>query len=450
MTSGNCKIRDAQEGDRPPLVVGGGFAGLAAAALLAERGLRPIVLEARGRLGGRSTAFEDRETGERVDNGQHVLFGCYTETLAFLHRIGADGNVRTQPSLAIPFIDEHGARSELRCPRLPAPLHLLAGVLQWTAIPLRDRLSALKLAPALLRRTTAPARGTVADWLRAHGQSPRLITALWEPLAVAALNQPIESAAAAPFVTVVRRMFGPDPGAAAIVLPAVPLDEMYAEPARRFIERHGGEVRTGALARITTGEDGVAGVSVRGEAIPASWVIAAVPWHALPALFPDPAPALRGALDAAARTASMPIVTVNLWYDRVVMDEPFVGLIGRPIHWIFDKRQVFGEQASHLSLVVSAAGTLDGIAREDLIALADREVRAALPGARDASLRGATVVREKRATFSLAIDQPARPAARTSIPGLVLAGDWIDTALPSTIEGAVLSGHTAARLLLDS
>ncbi len=431
-------------------MVGGGFAGLSAASVLAERGLRPIVLEARGRLGGRSTAFVDRESGEHVDNGQHVLFGCYTETRTFLRRIGADGNVRTQPSLAIPFVNERGTRSELRCPRLPAPLHLLAGVLTWTAIPLRDRLSALKLAPALLRRNTAPITGTVADWLRAHGQSSRLITALWEPLAVAALNQSIESAAAAPFVTVVRRMFGPDPEAAAIVLPAVPLDEMYAEPARRFIERHGGEVRTDALARIATTSDGVGGVSVRGDAIPASQVIAAVPWHALPALFPSPASALDTILDAAARTAPMPIVTVNLWYDRVVMDEPFVGLIGRTIHWIFDKRQVFGEHASHLSLVVSAAGTLDGIGREDLIALADREVRAALPGARDASLRGGTVVREKRATFSLALDQPPRPPARTPVPGLILAGDWIDTALPSTIEGAVLSGHTAARLLLDS
>jgi squalene-associated FAD-dependent desaturase len=437
------------------LVVGGGFAGLSAAAMLAERGLKPIVLEARGRLGGRATAFEDRDTGERVDNGQHVLFGCYTETLAFLRRIGADGNVRMQPSLAIPFIDERGARSELRCPGLPAPLHLLAGVLTWNAIPLADRLSALRLAPALLRarsgsQATQPVRGTVADWLRAHGQSSRLITALWEPLAVAALNQSIETADAAPFVTVLGRMFGPDPGAAALVLPTVPLDDMYAGPARSFIERLGGQVRTDALARVSTDAAGVTGVAVRGEPIPASTVIAAVPWHALPALFTDPAAALRTTLDAASRTGSMPIVTVNLWYDRVVMDEPFVGLIGRTIHWIFDKRRVFGEHASHLSLVVSAAGALDGMPREELIALADREVRAALGAARAAQLVRGTVVRERRATFSLAAGGPPRPAARTAVPGLILAGDWIETALPSTIEGAVLSGHTAARLLLDS
>ena len=444
------------QGVRPPVVVGGGFAGLSAAAVLAERGLCPIVLEARGRLGGRATAFRDRDTGELVDNGQHVLFGCYLETLAFLRRIGADANVRVQGTMEIPFIDEHGTRSVLRCPRLPAPLHLLAGVLGWTAIPLADRLSALRLAPAFLRarRTGEPnpadVEGTVGEWLRAHGQSGRLIDALWEPLAVAALNQSIATAAAAPFVTVLARMFGPDPAAAALVLPTRPLDEMYADPARAFIERRGGTVRTDALARIVTDISGVCAVEVRGERILTRQVIAAVPWHSMHTLFTDAPAALAPLLAAASATASMPIVTVNLWYDRVVMNEPFVGLIGRTIHWIFDKRQVFADNASHLSLVVSAAGALDEVSREGLVALADREVRAALPGARTATLVRGTVVREKRATFSLAPGQPRRPGTTTLVPGLFLAGDWIDTALPSTIEGAVVSGHAAARALLEA
>ena len=442
-------------GAGPPIVIGGGFAGLSAAAKLAEGGRRPLVLEARGRLGGRATAFQDRATGERVDNGQHVLFGCYTETLAFLQRIGAGANIRMQPTMEIPFIDERGTRSTLRCPRLPAPLHLLAGVLGWTAIPLADRLSALRLGPALLRaRGTATnvtrVEGTVAEWLRGHGQSTRLVEALWEPLAVAALNQSIGTAAAGPFVTVLARMFGPDPAAAALVLPTRPLDEMYAEPARAFIERHGGAVRTDALARVLTDASGVCGVEVRGERIPVRQVIAAVPWHSLDKLFVDPPAALAPVLAAGAATASMPIVTVNLWYDRVVMDEPFVGLIGRTIHWIFDKRQVFGGRASHLSLVVSAASDLDTTSREDLLTLADREVRAALPGARAAALVRGTVVREKQATFSLAPGQPRRPGTITAVAGLFLAGDWIDTSLPSTIEGAVVSGHAAAGALSEA
>src|SRR3954470_20016658 len=95
-------------------VIGGGVAGLSAATALAEAGQRVLVLEARGLLGGRATAFIDRETGELVDNGQHVMFGCYHETFALLRRIGAEDNVRVQAALEVPYLDEHGARSVLR------------------------------------------------------------------------------------------------------------------------------------------------------------------------------------------------------------------------------------------------------------------------------------------------------------------------------------------------
>jgi hydroxysqualene dehydroxylase len=146
---------------------------------------------------------------------------------------------------------------------------------------------------------------------------------------------------------------------------------------------------------------------------------------------------------------SMPIVTVNMWYDRTVMSEPFVGLPGRTMQWVFDKRVTFGETASHLSLVSSGASAIAGRSSQELIALASDEIRHALPGARQGTVVRATVVRERRATFSLAPGQPARPGTRTNISGLFLAGDWTDTGLPATIEGAVLSGHAAARAILE-
>lgn len=437
------------------VVIGGGFAGLTAASLLAERGHRVLVLDARPRLGGRATAFEDRETGELVDNGQHVLFGCYRETLAFLKRIGAEQNVHTQPTLEIPFIGVDGRRSVLRCPSwLPAPLHLLGGILGWRGLPLQDRLSALRLAPGVARsappQPPAADTQTVARWLRAHGQSERLITALWEPLAVAALNQPIDQAAAAPFARVLAEMFGRDRTAASLVLPAKPLHAMYAGPARAFIERHGGEVRTNALARIVADDSGVTAVEVRGERMQAGAVIAAVPWHAVSTLFITPPTTLAATIANASAMASMPIVTVNLWYDRVVMDEPFVGLTGRTVQWVFDKRRIFGEASSHLSLVVSAAEAVTPLTRDELVAIAVRDVADALPAARRATLVRAGVVREKQATFSLSPGQPDRPPNRTGVRGLVLAGDWTDTGLPGTIESAARSGHLAALAMLNS
>lgn len=443
----------------PVVVIGGGFAGLSAAAALAARGTRVIVADARAQLGGRATAFRDRDTGELVDNGQHVLFGCYRATFEFLNRIEAADRVRVQPSLMVPYIDRAGRRTVLRCPPLPSPFHLLAGVLGWSALPWGDRMSVLRLAAPLrrarhqLRRTgsvTAHPNGTVSEWLIAHGQRETLRSWLWEPLAVAALNQSPAVAAASPFVRVLAQMFGPDPHDSALVLPARPLHEMYAEPARRFIESRGGEVRLNALARVVVENGRVCGVDIRGARIEATRVIAAVPWFDLGRLFGAvPPPQLAPVLSSAAATESMPIVTVNLWYSARVMDEAFVGLPGREMQWVFDKRIAFGSQASHLSLVSSGASRLTSMSRDELTSLAAREVEEAIPAATRDRLIRATVIREKNATFSLAPGQPARPSTKTPVRGLYLAGDWIDTGLPGTIESAVVSGHAAAESLIS-
>ncbi len=442
----------------PILIVGAGFAGLSAAAALADGGRKVIVLDARAQPGGRATAFAERETGELVDNGQHVLFGCYRATFEFLRRIGAMDHVRFQSSLSVPYIDRSGGRSMLRCPALPSPLHLLAGVLDWDAMPWGDRLAAIKLAGPLRRArrelkqtgaVTADPAGTVSQWLDAHGQRRKLRAWLWEPLAVAALNQSPDEASASPFVRVLAEMFGRDPAAASIVVPGRPLHQMYAEPARRFIEARGGEVRLNALARLAIEHGRVRGVDVRGERIETSTVLSTVPWFDLKRLFAGAPPSsLAPAVASAAAMDSMPIVTVNLWYDRRVMDEAFVGLPGREMQWVFDKRFAFGGDTSHLSLISSGAVRLAKMGNAELIALADREMREALPGARDARLTRATAIREKQATFSLAPGQPSRPGTRTAVPGLYLAGDWIDTGLPGTIESAVVSGHRAADTIL--
>jgi len=421
------------------VVVGAGFAGLSAAVRLTKRGARVLVLEARSRLGGRATAFTDRETGELVDNGQHVLMGCYTDTLAFLSDIDAMEHVSVQRQLSITMIDRDGRQSRLVCPTLPSPLHLLAGVIEWDALGWRDRLCVLRLAgpPKALPDETVDA------WLKRHGQTPRIREMLWEPLALAALNQSVTEASAPPFARVLAEMFGPDPNAAAIVLPVKPLHEMYAEPARAFIERAGGSVRTGTPASIWLSRAG-ASVEAGGERWTPRATISAVPWFALDSLISGDKALLGDVVGRASRLTSSPIVTVNLWFDRVVMEQPFIGLPGRDMQWVFDKRQVFGGDASHLSLVSSGASPLVAKTNAELIAAAHQELADAMPEVRAARLVRSTVVREPRATFSLAPGQPARPDTRTPVPGFFLAGDWIDTGLPATIESASRSGHRAA------
>lgn len=440
----------ARDHEPDVVIIGGGVAGLSAATSLAARGVRVSVLEARPTLGGRTNAFTDPATGERVDNGQHVLMGSCHETFRFLRRIGSESAVRLQPSLSIGIVDRNGQQSSLRCPPLPAPLHLIGGLLRWSALDWKDRLAARHILRGVRLQADPPHRPaeaghyehrpadaghleqeTVREWLVASGQTPRLIELLWEPFAVAALNQSIDVAAAAPFAAVLRRMFTLDRRDSSLGLPVKPLDEVFARPARDFVERHGGAVRTGVTARL-------------GPAWGAKAVVCAVPWHALPGVFLERPPALEETLVAAANTDASAIVTVNLWLDRPIMTDAFVGLPGRAMQWVFDKQRLFGEASTHLSLVSSGANALVNRSNDELVALATSELMTSIPGARAAAVRRGVAVREKRATFSVAPGQPKRPGTRTGVPGLFLAGDWIETGLPATIEGAIASGHAAA------
>lgn len=432
------QTRPAAPGDDADVVIiGGGVAGLSAATSLAERGARVVVLEARPALGGRTSSYSVPAAEGRADNGQHILMGCYDETFSYLRRVGVASKVTIRSGLSADSVDAAGQWSRLSCPALPSPLNLLAGLWRWPALSMRDRLAVLRLA---LRKTPLPSE-TVQAWLTRIGQTPRLIEMLWEPLAIAALNQPIDVAAAAPFAEVIDRMVKGRNGAS-LVVPNVPLDELFAQPARAFIEQRDGAVRTQAQARLAFDDDHVS-VRVDQQRLTARAVIAAVEWNALDRLCPEPHPSLQPIWQAAAATTASPIVSAHLWLDRRVLDVPFIGLPRRPWQWVFDVGATWGAP-NQLSFVASAADGMPEQSNDALIESALEILRDVTPKARAATLRHGLVVRERRATFSVAPDAPPRPANQTRVPGFFLAGDWIGTTLPATIESAAASGHAAA------
>ena len=334
-------------------------------------------------------------------------------------------------------------------------------MLEWDELGWAERLAAIQmLGPiAKARRgvgkeavgADSSSSETVREWLVRHGQGPRLRELLWEPLALAALNQPAERVAADPFVRVLARLCGPGPRDAAVGLPARPLAQFYAEPARRFIEARAGQVRTGTAGRVATVDNQLVGVVARKELIPVRAVVVAVPWFALTTVF-DPVPSvLARVVEQASSMASSPIVTVHRWLEGVRLEHPFVGLVGRTNQWVFDAGGNTGEASGHVTFVASGARDLVRRSNRELVDLAFDDLSATIAGGRTARLVRGLVIREPRATFSLEPGQPARPATRyRPSEGSCSPAIGLRTGLPGTIESAVLSGHRAAAEAVDA
>jgi squalene-associated FAD-dependent desaturase len=441
-------------------VIGAGFAGLAAAVGLQERRHHVTLLERRGVLGGRATSYRDAVSGEDVDNGTHLMVGAYAATFDLVRRAGAEDLLLFQSDLHIDYVDDRGW-SSLDCPPMVAPLHLLVGLLG-LRLPWSVRWQALRLG--LAARFGKPPLGlTLAEYFRRTGQGADARRLLWDPLATAILNEAPERAAAILFYNVYREAFLARRDASRLVFLRRGYAELHERVARYFRHR-GGVLCRRALAESISVEGGRArGVrySQRAETrddirrgkpavedfVDADAVIAAVPWNAVAGLVPEPLrtqPPFAGL----ARLGGSPIVSVEMWLDKRVVERPMVGLRDSEMEWVFDKGAIYGRAGppQHLAFIVSAARRSAARTNQELIASAEASLRRYFPAMATAAVTRSLVLREADATFASDPEAEAlRPGPVTAVRGLYLAGDWTATGLPATIEGAVRSGLAAAR-----
>ncbi len=426
------------------IVIGGGLAGLAAAAALGGAGHSVKVFEARPFPGGRATSYEIGTGGEAelIDNCQHILLRCCVNLLDFYRRLDVEKDIAFHREFT--FIEPGGRRSVLKSGVFPAPAHFTESFLKLTFLNAREKLAVGRALLAIAResRRADLDRITMLDWLREKRQPARAIERFWRQVLVSAVNEELDRMAASHGFQVFRLGFLARPEAYQMGIPAVPLGELYSRETWKRLPNVRLHFRT-PVTSVAIHSDIVRYLSTDGPSGEiqhrADYYVSALPFEKFAAVIPG----LPVNLDPFEHS---PITGIHLWFDRPVTDLPHATLLDRTIQWMFNKRE-----GRYLQLVVSASRSLVETPRAEVIALALRELAEFFPLVREARLEKAHVVKEIRATFSAKPGlEPFRPVARTRIANLFLAGDWTRSGWPATMEGAVRSGYLAAEALTEA
>ncbi|HEY3835796.1 MAG TPA: hydroxysqualene dehydroxylase HpnE [Bryobacteraceae bacterium] len=430
------------------IIIGGGLAGLAAAAALASLRFQVEILESRAFLGGRATSWPanapasspgnpEADSTELLDNCQHVLMRCCVNLLDFYRRLGVAESIRFHRTFY--FIEPGGRVSTLKRGILPAPAHFAGSFLGMDCLGPGDKFAIARAMLAIRREHARPELDqiTMMQWLQRHHQTPLAIERFWRQVLVSAINEELDRMAAAHGLQVFWLGMLARPDSYEMGVPAVPLRDLYREDLWQRIGNVTLRPRT-PVTEVDTGRGNVTGVRAGEKYFAADYYICALPFERLPGVVPD--------LGLTTHNwQHSPITGIHLWFDRPITSLPHATLLDRTIQWMFNK-----SEGRYIQLVVSASRSLVEMSRADVIALAVRELADFFPEVTNATLERAHVVKELRATFSARPGMEAlRPLPKTIYGNFFLAGDWTRTGWPATMEGAVRSGYAAADALLE-
>lgn len=415
-------------------IIGGGWAGFAAAVELSNAGFPVTVFETAPNFGGRARGFQHKHA--TLDNGQHILLGAYHETLRLMRLVGVDVDTTL---LRLPLTLEIADQFQLKTPCLPAPLHLLTGLLTAKGLSLADRLVTLRFVAALrLKNFRLVQDQTVAALLAK--QPEKAVKWLWEPLCVAALNTPIHMASAQVFLNVLRDSFSRARADSDLLLPRTDLSTLFPKAAAQFITQRGGTIHTGTTVNALRLLEH--GAEVNGERF--SHVICAVAPHQLNTLL-QAVPEAATTLTLVNRFTYQPIATVYLQYPADTrLPCPMLGLGNGHAQWVFDRGVLCGQHGL-LAASISAEGDYRDLDHAQLATHVHHQLQAIIPSL--ATPEWQQVIVEKRATFAC-IANLQRPPNTTRHPRLFIAGDYTAGEYPATLEGAVRSGVKCAQLIL--
>ena len=420
-------------------IIGGGWAGMSAAVELAAHDIAVTVYEAGQTLGGRARRVD--VDGVAVDNGLHILIGAYSETLRAIEKVSPPGE--TPKLRRMPLQLRIEPDFEMRAPRLPSPLHVGAALAFASGLAIADKLAAIRFMRSQRSTGFQCESGLSVDALLQRLQQPaNLVSCLWAPLCIAALNTNPAQADAQIFLNVLQDCLAGPRSASDLLLPSTDFSALFPEPAAAYVERKGGRVHRGTTVKSLRMVENGFEVKTKSANHHSHTIIAVGP-HRLELVGREIAP-LAPQIAMVRKFTYQPIFSVFLQYpENVRLQVPMIGMRHGLSQWIFDRGQLC-DQPGMLAVVISAKGTHQELPQNELARQVHEELRSrfALPDP-----LWSRVIAEKRATFSCTPDLQ-RPESRTPVPRLFIAGDYTRSRYPATLESAVRSGQSCANFIV--
>jgi len=429
-------------------VVGAGWAGLSAAVSLSHHGCKVTLIEASQQIGGRARDILANQ--QTLDNGQHILIGAYKALLELLEVIGiseSDAFIRTPLNLRIESLNSTGLH--ISAAKLTNPLHMLFAILGAEGLSAIEKWAITRFWLTLLLSNFSIKNDTpLFAFLKQNKQSERIISLFWAPLCIAALNTPIDTASSQVFLTVLKNSFTRRRANSDLLLPKTSLGGILPKPAAAFIQRHGGKIITGErVNQIHLNGEQIHSIETNKGKYQTSHLVLATPFKQTSKLL--------SAFDVFAEFTNAinlldhePITTLYMQYpDSVRIDGYMVGISDATTQWLIDRRTC--GQAGLIAAVISASGKHMSMSKDMLIHTVLKETAQLFP--EWPAPESTVLLREKQATFSCrANSEHFRPAPGFLGKKIWVAGDYLNTGLPATLEGAVMTGLQCAREIINS
>ncbi len=435
------------------IIIGAGIAGISAALELINANYEIHLYEQKNEIGGRVSSIFDKFSNEYIDNGQHLLIGAYHNFLNFLEKIKRRKYIEEQTSLSVTFLDNNLVKDTLNTSKLPWKFGVIYGLFSLRQIDLQEKVNLIILFIKIQLDLVDFKDISCSKFLKNENQSKNVIQRFWEPLILAILNNDIKSASAELMVISLKKAFFSDSSNSKLIFPIVNLNKLVSNFTEVFIQSGGFLHLTTKIDKLIIENESIVGIQIKGEVIKADFVIVAIPPNSLIKLIDEYNS--NKYFSYLKEFKYSPIISAFFWFDKPILDEKFLAVIGSKTQWIFDRKKIlideYQSNNESITVTISNAESIANLSNAEISSMIYEELKILLQINENTKLLHSRVIKEMMATISITPDiEKIRPNTKTSIKNLYLAGDWTNTKLPATIEGACQSGIEASKKIIES